>query len=122
MARPRGGGRNPAKARNARAKRRIGNKRKAAAGTAANVQAANRRPICPICLKKMTGVRKVRTICDHVFHYVCFHRWLKYRLFCPVCEQNFRTELYHSGNAVVEGAYADGHVVLQSDGEQSNSG
>ncbi|KAL3096701.1 hypothetical protein niasHT_025129 [Heterodera trifolii] len=72
-----------------------------AAGTAANVQAANRRrPICVICLKKMTEVRQVRTICGHVFHYVCFHRWLNYGLFCPVCLLNFR-ELYQSGNAVV---------------------
>ncbi|KAL3098636.1 hypothetical protein niasHS_000423 [Heterodera schachtii] len=122
MARPRGSGRDPFKARSARARRRAGNKKKAAAGTAANVQAANRRPICLICLKKMTHVRKVRTICDHVFHYVCFHRWLKYRLFCPVCLLNFRTELYHSGNAVFEGAYNDGHVVLIPDDAQSNNG
>ena len=48
---------------------------------------------CPICMKKVTNIDKVITKCDHVFHFSCLFKNLKYNYntgeCCPLCRKSF---------------------------------
>ena len=48
---------------------------------------------CPICMKKVINIDKVITKCDHVFHFTCLFKNLKFNYNtgdrCPLCRKSF---------------------------------